>query len=933
MNTRPNFFKPHRKKIIEQDLMKLAEILYYPDLTKGVCQGYSGAWSHYALSKQDNKFYEKLGFLENHKPDFEELGDKILAAKDKIKRKETLTEEESKMIEIPAFFNIMLAYENSEERLQVPYESAWMNPVFDLVKPDHMKNQQLHTYLNKTKIFDCNALTEYLMDLAKILSSFAHPIVINLFNHIHVIAMKFCTTKSCWILVNNDPDTEDYYQEIFSPAELAKNIFDSFKDNHKNGHTLFNTYIIATNFDSELENQFHQFDKKYEIKVEELNQYNEFGVGHLYMACQLGDLKLFNWIIEHPVNLSQTCSMSEATPLASACRHGHYEIVKILLSKLGDKSHSVNSHGITPLVHACRDFEMVKILFDFEPYKNQITIEETNIALTNAAAHNCNDTVNLLLKNGANVDGAQKNEVTPLLFASKAGNFNVVKTLIDHSANINFIFSQTGDTALTFACMFGCHKTIATLLDNGANVNHITNYKISPIMFAANDIELIKLILKYNPDLDWSRLIELNNPTAMKVIFEFIYKKNPNFDFNPIFFEACKENKLSLAKLISEYPLDVNRELNDINPLSIACKNGHEEIVKFLVEEKNADITWENKNGFSSIVVASLSNRANIVKYLMENKLEFLNKKKIIFAFFCACEKNNIETAEEFLKYKNRFISQKWLDKILKYICTADYYVKLANIIVDAGANINLKNEFGQTSLIIACENNLTYMTEFLINKQADLTTMDNNGRFPLLIAAHKNNVENVRKIIAAGANPNQMNEKGITSLLMACDVNNSDMVNTLLVHGATVVMNNQCMSPLYVAYSRENSYVFKLLVDYYPDTHINQDIITGNTVLHLACDLVFYSNSCMDSLLKRGANIQLKNDNGQTPLDICIARKEYLSIKAIIEAAIEQNLSCTDILSEEGMQKSKTLASYNRNYIFLQEYMNINYQKNSFTR
>jgi ankyrin repeat protein len=72
--------------------------------------------------------------------------------------------------------------------------------------------------------------------------------------------------------------------------------------------------------------------------------------------------------------------------------------------------------------------------------------------------------------------------------------------------------------------------------------------------------------------------------------------------------------------------------------------------------------------------------------------------------------------------------------------------VEMANIvrcILDAGANVNEQDQFGQTALYHAAFHGATDTVSLLLQRQADLTT----GRSPLLAAVSQNHVDIVRML------------------------------------------------------------------------------------------------------------------------------------------------------------------------------------------
>jgi len=78
------------------------------------------------------------------------------------------------------------------------------------------------------------------------------------------------------------------------------------------------------------------------------------------------------------------------------------------------------------------------------------------------------NTVNALLANGANVNGANVTGRNALMAAADGGRLEVVKLLLEKSAEINEV-TREGKTALIFAAQKGQFKVVQALLEAGAD--------------------------------------------------------------------------------------------------------------------------------------------------------------------------------------------------------------------------------------------------------------------------------------------------------------------------------------------------------------------------------------------------------------------------------------------------------------------------------
>ena len=90
-------------------------------------------------------------------------------------------------------------------------------------------------------------------------------------------------------------------------------------------------------------------------------------------------------------------------------------------------------------------------------------------------------TVNALLKGGADPSIKGKKESTPLHFASRRGNHEIVKVLLEHpKVNVD-VKDSSEKTPLHLACSEGHAKVCQLLLNYGASIEAVTADQTTPL--------------------------------------------------------------------------------------------------------------------------------------------------------------------------------------------------------------------------------------------------------------------------------------------------------------------------------------------------------------------------------------------------------------------------------------------------------------------
>jgi len=110
---------------------------------------------------------------------------------------------------------------------------------------------------------------------------------------------------------------------------------------------------------------------------------------------------------------------------------------------------------------------------------------------------------------------------------------------------------------------------------------------------------------------------------------------------------------------------------------------------------------------------------------------------------------------------------------------------KVAEVLLANKADINARNDVGNTPLHIAEISANKEMAALLISKGADVNARNTGGDTPLHIAAAVGHADMVESLLAKGANANAKNTAGETPLRWAEKTGRKDMAEVLRKRGA----------------------------------------------------------------------------------------------------------------------------------------------------
>ena len=135
-----------------------------------------------------------------------------------------------------------------------------------------------------------------------------------------------------------------------------------------------------------------------------------------------------------------------------------------LIKENPDVINSVNQMGFSPLILACYRGNVEVAEFLIVHVKNLEYNSPMGTALMSVVYKGDLNIAQKLLKQEADVNNADSQGTTPLIFASKLGNVDMVKLLLKNDANKNII-DKEGKTAFEYA-VFSKNQQLINQLKN-----------------------------------------------------------------------------------------------------------------------------------------------------------------------------------------------------------------------------------------------------------------------------------------------------------------------------------------------------------------------------------------------------------------------------------------------------------------------------------
>jgi ankyrin repeat protein len=313
-------------------------------------------------------------------------------------------------------------------------------------------------------------------------------------------------------------------------------------------------------------------------------------------------------------------------------------------------------------------------------------------------------------------------ENTPLYYAADSNNIDLVQLLVEAGADVN-----AGQWPALCQALYKGNTAIAKfLIGHGANVNYPEDW--GPLHEAStSNIEMVKLLLARGADI--------------------------NAGHGPALHTAVNRGRRDIVELLIQRGADVNaKDTYGYTPLQYAAQTGRTEVVQLLLEAganinakndngqtalhailvfsrpkyqgakyqfskdtvelllaKGADVNLKDKNGRTPLLLAAESADVEIVKLLLDKgaKVDAKDDDSGLTALHYAARLGNKNAAELLIARSADINAKDKQDHTPLYFAVNQDY-KVAEMLINKGADSSIRTESGQTLLQLAQERKQT---------------------------------------------------------------------------------------------------------------------------------------------------------------------------------------------------------------------------------
>ncbi|MGE3579232.1 MAG: ankyrin repeat domain-containing protein [Vicinamibacterales bacterium] len=421
-----------------------------------------------------------------------------------------------------------------------------------------------------------------------------------------------------------------------------------------------------------------------------------------------------------------------------------------------------------------------------------------------------------------------------LLDAVKRQDAAAVRTMLARKTNVNAPLPD-GATALHWAASRNDVAIAELLVKAGAKVNATNDYGVTPLSLAAlnGSAPMVGLLLTAGADANLAlpsgetplmTAARTGNTDAVTALLDKgaqVGAAEPVAGQTALLW-ALSERHLAVARRLVERGASVQQASKaGFTPLMMAARFGQQDAAQYLLD-KGAPINAVDNDGLDALMVAVLRGQTDMALYLLDKGADAKNDKAGYTALHWASGKwesgmthDYPDATTEEWRYLNGVPSKK---------------AELITALIAKGADVNAVMTKSPPRYGI----HLFHM-------------MPLQGATPFFLAALSADADTMKLLVSKGANPKVLNQNKSTALMVAAGLGR--------VPGDSLLTDEESVEAV------------KLCLDLGID--VNAVNASGETALHGAA---YFGNPKVAQLLvERGANMSLKNRNGQTPLSISI--------------------------------------------------------------
>lgn len=350
-------------------------------------------------------------------------------------------------------------------------------------------------------------------------------------------------------------------------------------------------------------------------------------------------------------------------------------------------------------------------------------------------------------------------EYLPLGLAAAGGHIEVARLLLKNGAQVD-ANSSKGWTALQVACSHKQTEFVRLLIRHGARVHGVGRSERSPLFNATGNREIVEMLLAAGaeinpPGAEDGALIQaaLSPRKSNNDVAELLFSRGAKLNLRA----ACALNKpVEVARILDANPKAIDENGNQpfaVTPIKVAIWHDAADTVELLIRRGVPFLPKESK-GESPFHYAAENGGRRVAELLLEKGVSVDDRdQNMQTALHRASSRGQLDLVQFLVSRKADVNAKDDEGRTPAHLICRRYVgaedeagvadqirrnTKVAQLLVDAGANLSVRSGSGQMPIHCAAESARLELVQLFVEKGADINARDWSGKTALSYALGK---------------------------------------------------------------------------------------------------------------------------------------------------------------------------------------------------